>query len=156
MENIWMGLWKVSSPPFSFLLLLSHFLSTSPLFLSHTLSLSLSLPSPRGPRVALLGGLAPNHPELVGGNRRLPAGCLVTADPWDTHAFLHTQAKHRHTSSYVLTEAFAVISWHLSIHVPPTTRSCQGHVNWITAGGLPWGRAKSLARPLPWTSLNQN
>ena len=108
---------------------LSHFLSSP---LSSPVSLSL-LPSPRGPRVALPRGLAPNHPELVGGNRRLPAGCLVTADPWDTHThtFLHTPAKHTHiqthTTSYMLTKAFAVISWHLSIHVSPTTRSCQGH-----------------------------
>lgn len=112
----------------------------SPLSLSSTLSLSLSsrlclslslalLLPPRGPRVALPTGLASNHPELVGGNRRLPAGCLVTADPWDTHTHSHsyTHKLNTHTTLYMLTKAFAVISWHLSIHVSPTTRSCQGH-----------------------------
>lgn len=62
-------------------------------------SLSLIL-SPRGPRVALPGGLAPNHPDQVGGNQRLPAGCLVTANPWEPHTFLYTQVQHTHRLIY--------------------------------------------------------
>lgn len=117
MENISMGQWKVSSPPLYLLL------SLSPTLLPTWLPLSLH-PSLRGPRVALPGGLAPNHPERVGGNQRLPAGCLVIVTPWDPHTFLHTQVQH--TDSDMLTKTFALISWHLSIHVFPTTWSRRG------------------------------
>ena len=121
------------------------------------------LPSPRGPRVALPRGLASNHPQLVGGNRRLPAGCLVTADPWDTHThthtFLHTQAKHTHTHNLIY--AYQGICCYLLASLHPRLphnsilpRPLPHHVNWITGGGLPQGRAKSLASPLLQASLN--
>lgn len=55
------------------------------------------------------GDLAPNHPELVGGNQRPPAGCLVTARPREPHTFLHTQVStarlgysYRDVRSYLL------------------------------------------------------
>lgn len=73
----------------------------APLSLQSALFLSLSLlPSPPGPRVALPRGLDPNHPELVGGNRRLPAGCLVTADPWDTHTHTHSDTHKLNTDTH--------------------------------------------------------
>lgn len=79
MESIWLGQWKVSSP------LLSLLLASSASLLPSSLPRSPSSASPKACVSRYPGGrrgsLAPNHPELAGGNRRPPAGYLVTATP---------------------------------------------------------------------------
>lgn len=132
-ENIWTRM-KGDQPSLFFSPVCLSFFSPPPL--SHFLSSSLSsltlslLPSPRAPRVALPWGLAPNHPQLVGREPEtsswLPRYCRPEGHTY-THSCTHELKTHTHTTSYMLTKAFAVISWHLSIHgLPPTSHSCQG------------------------------
>lgn len=120
-------------------------------------------PSPRAPRVALPWGLAPNHPQLVGGNRRLPAGCLVIADPRDarTHTHIPTHKlktyTHNHIYAYQGICCYLLASLHPRLpHLPNSIlpRPQPHHINWITEGGLPQRRPKSLARPRLQTGLN--